>query len=132
MKKILSALLITLVGLPVHAQNKPIACQSEAAAGLSWESGRWVTKSFEPPRFILIQVGKTLTTDSVGKALSTPSGQVTCREVEKEMLCSDRTGGSLYFDPQTLKGGISQLYGSILSGAKKDTVTVHVFSCVPF
>ena len=116
----------------VAAQNKPLACQSDAAAGLKWENGRWVTKSFEQSKFILVQASNTLTIDSVGKALTaTPSG-VSCRNDFTEIHCTDNSGGGLYFDSRSLKGGISQLFGSINEGVKRDTVTVQIFSCTPF
>lgn len=133
MKKNLAILLITLVGMSAQAQNKPFACQTDVAAGLAWVNGRWITNSFEKPKFILVQAGMVLTADSVAKTLSSVSSFVTCKNnTYLHIECTDMMGGSLFFDPETLKGGISQLYGSINSGAKRDTVTVQIFSCTPF
>ena len=137
MKKLLSALLLTLVGASVQAQNQPLACLTEESAGLKWESGRWVTKSFNPivSKFILVQVRNTLTIDSASKALIASPSSVSCRNdvgYKLRIECTDTTGGSLYFDPTTLKGGISQLLGSTSSSVEKDTVSVLVFSCTPF
>ena len=134
MKKILSALLITLVGASVHAQNKPLACQVDAAAGLKWENGRWLTKSFETSRFILVQARNTLTIDSVAKALEAIPINVSCRnpDILQRIECTDGSAGSLYFDLKTSKGGISQLHGSVDTGVVRDTVTVQIFSCTPF
>jgi len=114
------------------AQNKPLACQVDAAAGLTWEKGRWVTKSFATDKFILVQAGKTLTTDSVGKALGTTPTNVSCRNTNPLIDCTDLSGGGLFFDPRALSGGISQIFGSTNSGAVRDTVTVQIFSCTPF
>ena len=121
--------------MSAQAQNKPLAFQAEAAAGLQWENGRWATSTFKPrsPKFILVQAGMVLTADSVAKTLSSVSSFVTCKNnTSLHIECTDMMGGSLFFDPETLNGGISQLYGSINSGAKRDTVTVQIFSCTPF
>ena len=116
------------------AQNKPLACQTEATAGLKWESGQWITKSFTAirPRFILVQAGNTLTTDSVGRALGANPVNVSCRNAWERIECTDTTGGSLLFDPKKLKGGISQLFGVLSDETEKDTVTVQNFFCNPF
>ena len=137
MKKLLSALLITLVGVSVQAQNKPLACQEIAAGGLNWENGRWVTAKFITDKFILVLEGKTLTKESIGKALGV--GPVSSSEIS----CSNPFGGSLIncnsyatqllFDTKALKGGISGLLGSTLAdGSYKDSIYVKAFSCQPF
>lgn len=115
-----------------QAQNKPLACQVEASAGLKWESGRWVTRSFEEDKFILVQAGNTLTTASVGKVLRANPINVSCRNTNPQIDCTDLVGGGLFFDPTVLRGGISQLLGSTNSGPNTDTVTVQIFSCTPF
>jgi hypothetical protein len=136
MKKMPVALLILLCSVfftnGAIAQNKPLACQVDAAGGLKWENGKWVNKNFETRKFILVQAGNTLTTDSVGKALDAPPLLVSCRNVNPQIDCTDWSGGGLFFDPRVLKGGISQLLGSTNSGALRDTVTVQIFSCTPF
>jgi hypothetical protein len=72
-KKIHFALLIILSSVffsaGAIAQNKPLACQSDVSAGLSWENGRWVTSTFNGSKFILVQTKDGLTGESVGKAL---------------------------------------------------------------
>ena len=136
MKKIPVALLILLCSVlftnGAIAQNKPLACQVDASAGLNWENGRWVTKSFVTNKFILVQAGNTLTTDSVAKALKATLKNVSCRNAYPQIDCTDVSGGGLYFDPRVLRGGISQLIGSTDSGSVRDTVTVEIFSCTPF
>ena len=111
------------------AQNKPLACYEEAKAGLDWENGRWNTKTFYEQKFILVQTEDGLTTASVAKVFvgATSLPIVSCRNVHPQISCTDVIGNSLYFDPRTLKGGLSRL-----SRAGKDTVTVSVFSCTPF
>jgi hypothetical protein len=136
MSKLQIPLLVALCSIcfagKVIAQNQPLACQGEAAAGLKWENGRWATKTFNQDKFILVQAGNTLTTDSVAKALIAYPGQVSCRNVNQRTVCSDTSGGSLFFDPRTLTGGISQLLGGTNLGDKRDTVSVQIFSCTPF
>jgi len=134
MRNLICTLLITLAGVSAQAQNKPLACQTEAAAGLVWENGRWVTKTFapDPPKFILVQEGKVLTKESVGKALESMPALVTCRNTSPYIDCAALGGASLFFDPRTLSGGISYLFGGTQSDAKRDTVTARVFSCQPF
>ena len=124
-----SSLLSTNTAL---AQNKPLACQTDAVGGLQWENGRWVTTSYLERRFILVETKDGLTTDSVGKALNSDLLSVSCRKAPF-VTCYDNLGGNLYFNPQTLNGGISQLLGSISSNAtRRDSVSVQVFSCTPF
>ena len=70
-----SSLLSTNTAL---AQNKPLACQTDAVGGLQWENGRWVTTSYLERRFILVETKDGLTTDSVGKALNSDLLSVSC------------------------------------------------------
>lgn len=121
------------------AQNKPLACQSDARAGLIWETGRWVVKTFTPTRFILVQTKDDLTdgltVESVAKVLGTRRlADVRCRNFADSISCSEGYGETLYFDPKTLKGGVSSLYGATEPGKneRKDTVTVTAFSCTTF
>ena len=133
-------LLTLLIGLSstfftngATAQNQPLACQVDKNAGLAWENGQLITKTFIPfaSKFILVQAGNTLTTDSVAKVLRTSAG-VSCRYPGNSIECTDTSGGALYFDPKTLKGGVAQLLGSTEEGNRRDSVTVQVFSCTPF
>ena len=118
------------------AQNKPLACQEDASAGLKWENGRWATKTFTSQnKFILVQRKDGLTADSVAKALSLDyPDQLSCinNSPRNIISCQDVTGGNLYFDLRTLKGGISQILGSASNETRRDTVTATVFSCTPF
>ena len=116
------------------AQNKPLACQVDKAAGLEWENGRWVTRTYNlnTNKFILVQTKDGLTTDSAAKALSNAfPEQVSCINGSRS-TCFDASGGYLFFDQKTLKGATSQMIGSISNGTEKDSVTVGVFSCTPF
>ena len=140
MKKIHFTLLIALSSVffsaGVIAQNKPLACQSDALGGLAWDKGRWNVTAFPAHKFILVRTGDFFTSESVGKAMhGMPADGIKCEKVLKERIsCRNTVGGFLYFDPATLKGGVSLLFGAGVSdnSTEKDTVSVMVFSCTPF
>ncbi len=137
MKKTLVSLLILLCAMffasGAIAQNKPVACQTDAVSGLQWENGQWVMSKYNSQKFILVQTNEGLTKESVAKALHIEEFPqlVTCKK-EGTITCFDNLGGHLLFDPTTLKGGISMLYGSISTKAQRDSVVVKVYSCTPF
>ena len=115
------------------AQNKPLACQGEAAAGINWQNGRWVTTKFETKKFVLVQAGNLLTKESVAKAFeSTDINSANCSYSYGEITCSLSLGRILYFNPVSLRGATSALYGSTYAGNQRDSVAVEVFSCTPF
>ena len=115
------------------AQNKPLACQVDEAAGLDWTNGRWSSSLFKTQKFILVQAGNTLTTESVAKAINNQSpNSISCRYSAPEITCFDPAGRMLYFNPQVLKGATSRLFGSTMGGANRDSVMVEIFSCIPF
>ena len=141
MKKIHIILLIILSSVffsaGAIAQNKPLACQSDKSAGLDWENGRWVTVTFFPEKFILVQTEDGLTTESVAKALKTNELGLICRNVglsSTHISCTDWYGVSLVFDPINLNGGVSHLDAAMGQGSRatKDTLSVDAFSCTPF
>ena len=117
------------------AQNQPLACQSDAVAGLSWENGQWVTASFRPTRFILVKTTDGLTKESVAKIFRATPEELHCRSVFKmRFSCSDEFGGHFFFDPATLKGGTAEIFATVLADneTKKDTPFLTAFSCTPF
>ena len=121
----------------IQAQNKPLACQVEESAGLEWEGGRWDVKKFQLKKFILVQVGDSLTVDSVAKAmrpLNPPTAFTLCKtNILQTVTCNDSLGSSLFFEPKTLQGGMSYLTGSTENKVvNRDSVYVAVFSCMPF
>lgn len=114
------------------SQNKPLACQEDAVAGLNWENGRWVTSRFIEKKFILVQEGVNLTHESVAKALNSHVILVSCKNTNPEILCSDSTGSVIYFNPHTLKGSMSKNFGGTLDSNKKDSLAVSAFTCTQF
>lgn len=137
MKRVSISLLVLLCSLLFQsgaiAQNKPLACQVDAAAGLEWENGRWITARFVRNNFILVQAGNNLTNESVAKVLNVRNPKhITCRYTDPEITCFDPFGQTLFFDPTALRGGKSRLLGSTSVGSERDSVVVEVFSCTPF
>lgn len=138
MKKIPVTLLILLCSVfftnGAIAQNKPLACQTDAVGGLQWENGQWVVSKYVPRKFILVQTKDGLSKESVAKAFSIGDAPelVSCIN-NANITCYDLLGDHLLFDLKTLRGGISSLYGSIsTSTTTKDSVTVQMFSCTAF
>lgn len=115
------------------AQNKPLACQIDTANGLSWHNSRWVNYNFPTGKFILVQTKDTLTIESVANAIDAIPSHVSCRTSPISIIsCNDFTGGNIIFDPKTLKGGISQIFGATMIAERRDTVSVKPFSCANF
>ena len=115
------------------ASDIRLACQVEKSGGLNWEGGRWVLTSFRNDKFTLIQSEQTLTAESVTKAAGynpkysiLTSCQVT---ITGENICSMTNGTFLFFSPQTLKGGLSWLTGSVTNEERRDSINVSAFSC---
>jgi hypothetical protein len=132
MKYVIGILLATFVAL-IHAENQPLACQDDAAAGLNWEAGRWQTRGFFEKKFILVQDGEKLTTDSVAKVLQGLPQMVKCEmESMGRVSCMDGLGGFLFFSKQSKRGAVAQTHGSQGSKEKRDSVSVSVFTCTPF
>ena len=139
MRKLQITLMIVLSSIfltnGAKAQNKPLACQVDEAAGLNWEKGRWTNRSFDPKpsKFILVQTENTLTVESVAKVFNnTPVNFVSCRYYSPETACFGVAGFGLYFNSKVLKGGISKMFGSTQDGTERDSLIVQPFSCTPF
>ena len=72
MRKALTLLIALLCANLALAQNKPLACQVDASAGLKWENGRWRIANFAERKFILVLSGDTLTKESVASTFPVP------------------------------------------------------------
>jgi hypothetical protein len=140
LKKLQITLLIVLSSIfftnGAMAQNKPLACQQDVNVGVEWERGRWGSRDFILRKYVLVQAGRTLTLESVARAMQpdqpTPD-QINCNTtLLGHITCADMTGNNLFFDPKTLKGGISKLFGTTNAADIRDTVSVSAFSCTPF
>ena len=116
------------------AQNKPLACQVDAAAGLKWENGQWKTVQFIERKFILVLSGKTLTKDSVSKAWRTEANpnDIICNTNFNSVFCSGLFGESLIFNHDNYRGGISLIFGATSESKQRDTLYVDAFTCQPY
>ena len=142
MRKALTLLIAILCANMALAQNKPLACQVDAAAGLKWENGQWKVTRFLERKFILVMRGDTLTKESV--ASSYPNfedipknliSSVFCEtdKYDKRIRCSMTRGHTLLFNPENNRGGISLLGGAASSGTDdRDTPSVEAFTCQPY
>ena len=119
------------------AQNKPLACQVDKSAGLSWENGQWATTSFTTGKFILIQTKDGLTTESVAKVFKTGKSEVFCMNFGRALPntnCTSWYGENLVFDPKNLNGAVTRLLGALgpSTAKSRDSLSVEAFSCTPF
>lgn len=123
-------------GTNTYAQNKPLACQEDAAGGLDWEKGRWMPVKLTTSKYILVLRGNTLTENSASKVLGeelSVNPKTTCLVVFGERTsCFDELGGYLIFDPKTMKGAVAQILGGTSLGSTRDTLSVKAFTCQPF
>ena len=129
----LAIILSPIAYSPALAQKTPLACQVEAAAGLSWENGRWVASRYNSDvKFLLVLDGATLTLESAAKVLGSISA--TCRSAfDGRIECSDDVGGRIEFSPLKLRGTVAQLLGGTLdSPTTRDSISVRPFACQKF
>jgi hypothetical protein len=133
MRKAFALLIALVLANFALAQNKPLACQTDATAGLNWEAGRWQIRSFIAEKFILVQSGNTLTNASVAKAFDSPETLVNCyTTATSNITCTGISGSLLFFNPKNLRGGLSNVFGATMESEKRDSVTSAAFSCTPF
>jgi hypothetical protein len=131
--KYVIGLMLASLSMFTYAQRTPLACQDDDSAGLKWEAGKWIVRSFVTDKFILVKEGGSLTTDSVAKALRVPLSSIKCEEpLHGHMMCHSKLGKSMYYSHANNKGGISSLFGATMDGANRDTVTAQAFTCTPF
>jgi len=134
MRKVVTLLTALLCVHMAFAQNKPLACQSDSKAGLSWENGQWKVSKFVDRKFILIMNGDTLTKESVSKAgLSIIPKQIDCK-TDLWLVSCVSSGSYLAFNTQNFTGGITQIFGAVqgFDEKNKDTLSVEAFTCQPF
>jgi len=135
MRKALTLLIALLCVNLAFAQNTPLACQTDASAGLKWENGGWRLTNFVDRKFILVLSGNTLTKDSVSKAWRTeasPTRIVCDTNFDSSVSCHGRFGETLVLNPLNYRGGISLIFGTTSENNKRDTVSVEAFTCQPF
>ena len=142
---ILTVTAAALLICPAFAQNRPLACQVDRSAGLTFDGG-WKPQAFipDPAKFILVLTENSLTPDSVIKVLdrTDPTSSIalgfrpTCKiqPTDGRIFCTSghSTGASLFFSPKTMKGVVAHLYGGIDDENDRDDIGVTVFTCQPF
>ena len=137
MKKLIVAAMVLSTAAVAQPDKDWWACQVVHSSGMKWENNRWVTTTFnESPPFVLMSDGNgLLTKESVAKAMNGEPSWYVCDTREygdnPAAWCRDRAGHALYFDPETSKGGISRMTGTVTPGSnsRRDTVTVDAFEC---
>ena len=134
MRKALTLLIALLSANLALAQNTPLACQVDAAAGLKWETGLWKTTRFIERKFILILSGTNLTKESVSKVMQgVPADFVTCtKNSDSSIFCSAPYGDVLFFNPKTYQGGRATIFGSTQNGDNRDTIAAEAFTYQPY
>ena len=104
------------------------ACQVVHSSGMDWVNNQWVTRTFDDSlAFVLMSDGNgSLTEESVAKVLE--SRGAICGFYASAISCHDGYGSNLFFYPETGKGGISNLWGSIMS-ENRGSVLARAFEC---
>lgn len=133
MKNLITALAILLSTSAVAQPDKDWwACQYLESAGLQWKNGQWGVGRFqlESP-FVLMSDGNgSLTEDSVSKPIKAPVSLVECVDLQGgDIGCYDASGGYLFFNTNTGRGGVSQMNGATSTSDNRDTVSVQAFEC---
>ncbi len=131
MKKIVRATLAVLLGLTTSAnavETKVLACQFFDANGFNFENGKWNPAHFHvsAPFFIKLENDKVV---SAGKFPE--RHELKCNSRKTTRQCIGGYGDTLFINLDTLNGAYSILWGASQSSndAKRDTVTVELFTC---
>jgi len=117
-----------LLSASASSLAQTFACQFVAAAGLNWENGSWVTKTFieRNPFFISLNPdGQTIDKKSIAQLVPIP----TCAG-EVIISCSGAAGAFLSFSPSALKGAYALTLGSVTPDKeRKDSIMISPFIC---
>lgn len=121
------------------------ACTNEAAAGLNWNSSRWVTASFKPAGKFLMTVHRE--PDKVLLEVKGDNLNLNCR-VDSNLddnpfaqgidgmvglrNCVNIVGEAVRFSEKEERGVISYLHGGTDSGAQRDSLVIMPFVCQKF
>ena len=131
-KYIVNTLVLTFalgVGPAAGAQTV-FACQYINAAGLRWENNTWVPKNFRTgDPFFLSSVNGELTPQSAADAIGSSSTVCQYHAFLNHSSCTDHYGGYVIFDFNTLRGGRSEIFGSMSNADSRDTLSVSPFVC---
>lgn len=125
----LTTLMLLLLSPLVMAQEKQIwACQQVKGTMLNWENGNWNQRSINPAPLLL-----TIDGDNSNYKRADVERILNCSKILSRFSCLDTIRSEhLYIDPATGKMGVSTLYGAILTGDTRDTVSAQVYNCTKF
>jgi hypothetical protein len=134
MKRLIAVAAMVLSTTAVAQPDKDWwACQVVHSSGMYWENNRWATTSFtEDSSFVLMSDGnELLTKESAAKAMGSLGQFTECRKLyTSQITCTEGNGVSLYFDPDTSRGGRSTIFGATDADTNsRDTVSVDAFEC---
>lgn len=136
MRKVVTAILFFLMSATVYADGN-YGCVMNVSAGFNWVNGLWKLTNFNKVN-ILISVQGNGSKMKYKEANDSFESEYAC-SVESFfhkstfLRCGDNFGGTVLFDEVTLKGGSSQLIGSITRENKyKDSLIVTEFTCQKF
>ena len=141
MKKLLLTLLLSCLSANVHADGN-YGCVMNVSGGFIWENGTWKLSNFHKKN-ILISIQGNGSRLKYKQASDTFESEYVCTlgnfyDVQQKkgfdfLNCKDDFGGMVVFDEITLKGGESQLNGSLTrSNQYKDSLSVREFTCQKF
>lgn len=131
----IGALLLSTAAL--EAQEQTWACQYTEAVGFGFKEGTYQPSKFNPDRpFFLKTEGGELTTDSAQDFFGLVA-DVHCHpgfrieEGEKALFQTRSTphGSSIVFGASTGRGAASEILGSVMTGAIRDSIAVKLFVC---
>ena len=129
--------------------GKLYTCITDVAAGLIWKDGKWKATGFTPEgKFLLTIFDNSEKFENLDMASAVVSGlgkedTWVCSTAKKTMnkmddpfgfsgisfSCVGGHGRTLIFSDKTMRGGISNLLGSIDIESKRDGLTVMPFIC---
>ena len=141
MKKLLLILLLPCLSATVYADGN-YGCVMNVSGGFRWENGTWKLTNFIKEN-ILISIQGNGSRLKYKQASDTFESEYVCTlsfsyDVQRKKIfdflnCKDDFGGMVVFDEVTLKGGESQLNGSLTrSNQYKDSLSVREFTCQKF
>jgi hypothetical protein len=112
------------------------ACRFHAAGGFEWEKDKWNLQRFNNTKSFSLKINDSgnIAMNSIedGKVLQANNYWLNCQFAGSPKIgcASVHTGEFLIFNPNTMKGAVSSIYGATMKDdIKKDSIYVSYFSC---
>ena len=141
MKKLIIFVLVFTFSNIVYADGT-YGCVIGQSGGFDWVHGVWKLTKYSNNRNVLISVkenGLKLeykeSDDELPNLLTCNNGRDSPFQNYKkdyQLNCMNSTGVHLIFSENSLKGGISYLFGSVSSSEKRDSLSVNTLTCTKF